>query len=207
MKKFGYALAILCILLGAVVCALAWCFGYRVDLSPEFAPAWVQAVGSILAIGAAVWIAQRQHWQAVKLEERKLAVAERQKLEIVKALMVRSLGLAIDVCKAYASNAQEDIEQISTPLMQDTHQALMALPVFEIPHWQLALDVLMVGRALASLNMQLESFQHMSPDTNEEFEKALSSFHELAQEIKLVTEYSIAVCNREIELRDGRLHD
>ena len=206
MKKAHYVVAILCALLGVTAAAIAWRAGYRIDFSGQLAPAWVQAIGSILAIGAAAWIAQRQHRQAVRLEERKLAVAERQKLEVIKALMVRSLGLAKDVCKAYASNAEEDIEQISPPLMQDTHAALMALPVFEVPHWQLGLDVLMVGRALGSLKEQFVSLPPASPETLEEFQKALSELHELAQEIQQVAEDSVEVCRREIALRAGGLH-
>jgi hypothetical protein len=205
MKKSLYTIVILC-LLGAAVGTVTWHAGYRIDLTGELAPAWVQAIGSILAIGAAAWIAQRQHRQAVKLEERKLAVAERQKLEVIKALMVRSLGLANDVCKACESNAEEDIEQISPLLMLDTHAALMALPVFEIPHWQLALDVLMVGRALGSLNEQFLSLPRISPETFEEFKKALSDLHELAQEIKQVAEDSVDVCRSEIVLREGGLY-
>ena len=181
----------------------AYAFGYRLDLSTDSAPAWIQAIGSILAIVAAAWIAKKQNEHARDLEEDKRAKEEKQKLEVIMALMARSHRLALDVCKAFESQKQEDIDQISPPLMADTHHALMALPVFEIPDWRLSLDVLMISRALASLREQFLALQDSA--SSEDFDKNLRALNELATEIKQISEDSVSIAKTEIKLRDAAL--
>jgi hypothetical protein len=183
-----------------VVACFAYLEGYRLDLSKDSAPAWIQAVGSILAIVAAAWIAKQQNVQAQRREEFQQAKTDKQKLEVIMALMSRSHRLAIDVCKAFESNKQEDINEISPLLMADTHQALMALPVFEIPSWQLSLDVLMIGRALASLQEQFLTLQDSASD--EDFHSRLETLNELADEIKQVTGDAISISKTQIKERD-----
>lgn len=194
LSLVGIALA------GLTAAYIAYVQGYRLDLSEDSAPAWIQAVGSILAIVAAAWIAKQQSVHARKLEDYKQAKADKQKLEVVMALMARSHRLAIDVCKAYESNDQEDIDQISPPLMVDTHHALVALPVFDIPEWQLSLDVLMISRALASLREQFLALQDSTSE--EEFRSSLHELNELASEIKQISGDAIAIAKKEIRQRD-----
>lgn len=188
--------------------ALIWLFCTHAPsaaLRADAAPAWIQAIGSILAIIAAAWIARQQNAHARKLEEYKHAKADKQKLEIIMALMARSHGLAEDFCKAFESQKQEDIDQISPPLMADTHQALMALPVFEIPEWNLALDVLMISRGLASLR---ESYLDLkSPEDADEFKAKLNAINILASEIRTISEDSVTICKREITKRDALLEE
>jgi hypothetical protein len=187
-------------LVALAVACVAYVQGYRLDLSKDSAPAWIQAIGSILAIVAAAWIAKQQNVHARKLEEYKQAKVDKQKLEVIMALMARSHRLAIDVCKAYESNDQEDIDQISPPLMADTHHALMALPVFDIPEWQLSLDVLMISRALASLREQVLALQDSTSE--EEFRNNLKDLNELATEIKQVSGDAVSITKKEIKERD-----
>ena len=187
-------------LVSLVAAFVAYKHGYRLDLSKDSAPAWIQAIGSILAIVAAAWIAKQQNVHARKLEEYKQAKADKQKLEVIMALMARSHRLAIDVCKAYESNEQEDIDQISPPLMADTHHALMALPVFDIPEWQLSLDVLMISRALASLREQFLALQDSTSE--EEFRSNLKDLKELASEIKQISGDSVSIAKKEIKELD-----
>ncbi|KRA42927.1 hypothetical protein [Pseudoxanthomonas sp. Root630] len=187
-------------LAGIAAALIAYMQGYRLDLSKDSAPAWIQAIGSILAIIAAAWIAKQQNMHSRKLEEYKQAKADKQKLEVIMALMARSHRLAIDVCKAYESNEQEDIDQISPPLMADTHHALMALPVFDIPEWQLSLDVLMISRALASLREQFLALQDSASE--EEFRSNLKDLNELASEIKKISEDAVSIAKNKIKERD-----
>lgn len=187
-------------LVSLVVACVAYVQGYRLDLSKDSAPAWIQAIGSILAIVAAAWIVKQQNVHARKLEEYKQAKSDKQKLAVIMALMARSHRLAIDVCKAYESNEQEDIDQISPPLMADTHHALMALPVFDIPEWQLSLDVLMISRALASLREQFLALQDSSSE--EEFRSNLKELDELASEIKQISGDAVSIAKKEIKERD-----
>ncbi|MCL1499262.1 hypothetical protein A7D16_16275 [Xanthomonas nasturtii] len=202
-KNKALPLAAIALVAMAVTC-VAYMQGYRFDLSKDSAPAWIQAIGSILAIVAAAWIAKQQNVHARTLEEYKQAKADKQKLEVIMALMARSHRLAIDVCKAYESNEQEDIDQITPPLMADTHHALMALPVFDIPEWQLSLDVLMISRALASLREQFLALQDSTSE--EEFRSNLKDLNELASEIKQVSGDAVSIAKKEINERDLVLH-
>ena len=187
-------------LVGLAAACIAYTQGYRLDLSKDSAPAWIQAIGSILAIVAAAWIAKQQNVHSRRLEEYKQARSDKQKLEVIMALMARSHRLAIDVCKAHDSNEQEDIDQISPPLMTDTHRALMALPIFDIPEWQLSLDVLMVSRALASLREQFLALQDSASE--EEFRSNLKDLNVLASEIKQISEDAVSIAKEKIKERD-----
>lgn len=188
------------VLFSLVIACFAYVQGYRLDLSKDSAPAWIQAIGSILAIVAAAWIAKQQSVHARKLEEFKQAKLEKQRLEVIMALMARSHRLAVDVCTAYQSNKQEDINQISPPLMIDTHHALMALPVFDIPDWQLSLDVLMISRALASLREQFLALQDSASE--EEFRSSLKDLNELATEIKQISGDAVSNAKKKIKQQD-----
>ena len=198
-KTNALLLASIALIALAAACIL-YTHGCRLDLSKDSVPAWIQAIGSIVAIVAATWIAKQQSVQARRLEEHKQAKAEKQKLEVIMALMARSHRLAIDVCNAYESNAQEDIDQIAPSLMADTHHALMALPVFEIPQWQLSLDVLMISRALASLREQFLALQDIAQ--GEELSSNLKNLNELANEIKEISGDAISIAKKEINERD-----
>lgn len=169
-------------------------------LSKDSAPAWIQAIGSILAIIAAAWIAKQQNVHARRLEEYKRAKEDKQKLEVIMALTARSHRLALDVCKAFESNEQNDIDQISPPLMADTHQALMALPIFEIPNWQLSLDVLMISRSLASLRGQFLAPQGSA--SADDFQSNLRDVNELASEINQISGDAVSISKQEIKERD-----
>ncbi|GAC1030273.1 hypothetical protein thsps21_11000 [Pseudomonas sp. No.21] len=184
-------------------CLLCWSVffkGQELGFLENSAPAWIQAVGSILAIIAAAWIAQRQSNHARELEDYKQAKLERQKLQVVMALMARSHGLAEDICRAYESQSQSDIDQISPPLMEDTHHALMALPVFDIPEWQLSLDVLIVSRSLASLKEQVLALE--SADSHEELKNRLENLNGQAVEVRNIALDSVKICKNKIKERD-----
>lgn len=119
---------------------------------------------------------------------------------MIMALMARSHGLAEDICKAYESQNQNDIDQISPPLMEDTHHALMALPVFDIPEWQLSLDVLMISRSLASLKEQLLELE--SVEAQEDLMIKLESLNNQAVEVRNIALDSVNICKAKIKERD-----
>lgn len=199
-KAFWLSAILLVILVGGSV---AYCLGYRLDLSKDSTPAWIQAIGSVLAIVAAAWIAKHQNVQARKLEEFKKAKADKQKLEVIIALMSRSHRLSVDVCKAFKSNNQDDINQISPSLMDDTHKTLMALPIFEIPSWQLSLDALMIGRALASLQEQFHALQVSTSERD--FQSRLVALNEYATEIRQITDDAVTIAKKHIKRLDAVL--
>jgi len=165
------------------------------------APAWIQAVGSILAIVAAALIARNQTQGATELEERKQAVSEKHKFGVIMALMARAHGLANDITKAFETHKHEDFDQISPALMVDTHRALKALPVFEIPHGLLALDVLTISRGLASLEEGWKELLEISSPESEEVASRMQALSTLASEISNISREAIDECKKEIAIR------
>lgn len=170
-------------------------------LKKNEAPAWIQAIGSILAIVAAAVIARNQTQGAAKLEERKQAISEKQKFGVVMALMARAHGLANDITKAFETHKNEDFDQVSPSLMVDTHHALNALPVFEIPNGLLALDVLTISRGLASLEEGWNELLETSSPDSEEFASRMQNLGTLASEISNISKEAIDECKREMATR------
>lgn len=200
LKRGCLPLTIIVVLGILIISRIAYIEGYRLDVTKDSAPAWVQAIGSIFAIVVAAFLARQQNVHSRNLEEYKQAKADKQKLEVIMALMARSHRLAMDVSKAYQSQKQEDIEEISPPLMEDTHLVLSKLPVFEIPEWQLSLDVLMLSRALATLREQFLSLKDSA--SQEELNHRLTDLNSLATEIQKISEDSLAICKKEIKERE-----
>lgn len=174
-------------------------------LKSNEAPAWIQAVGSILAIVAAAVIARNQLRGAAELERRKQAVSDKQKLEVVMALMVRANGLACDITRAFGSQKHEDFDQVSPALMVDTHHALQALPVFEIPHGLLSLDVLTISRGMASLEEGWNDLIDKSLMKSDEVPLCMQRLCILAGEIGSISKDAVDECKKEIAFRNQLL--
>lgn len=166
------------------------------------APAWIQAVGSILAIVAAAIIARNQTQGAAELEELKQAISDKQKFGVIMALMARAHGLANDIIKAFETHKHEDFEQVSPALMVDTHHALKALPIFEIPHGLLALDVLTISRGLASLEEGWSELLEILSPESEEVASRMQALGTLASEISNISKEAIDQCKKEIAIRN-----
>lgn len=169
------------------------------------APAWIQAIGSIAAIMAASAIAGQQVRSAAELEAKKKADAETQKLKIVMALMVRAHGLSNDICRAFETKEFSDFDEVSPELMLDTHLSLMALPVFEIPDGLLALDVLSIGRSLATIRehwLQLRVDVRANPSALLE---GIARLETLARDIGSVSVDAVKTCKKAIAKRSAGL--
>lgn len=165
------------------------------------APAWIQAIGSIAAIFASAEIGRRQARAAIDLEAKKRAAAEVQKLKIVMALMVRAHGLSDDICKAFATAQFSDFDQVSPELMVDTHLALQALPVFEIPNGLLALDVLTIGRALGVMHENWQRLRQLCTSDPASIPEEMAKLDTLAHEIGEICLAALAECKKEIASR------
>lgn len=120
-------------------------------LSSDSMAAWVQAVGSVIAIISATGIAVYQVDHARRLEEDRRKVTEIQRLSVVTALMARSHGLARDVVIAFRDPSDYHFSVVDTPLMRDTVETLRAIPLFEIPSGMAAIDVRSTARYLSQL--------------------------------------------------------
>lgn len=165
------------------------------------APAWIQAIGSIAAIFAAAEIGRRQARAAIDLEAKKRAAAEVQKLKIVMALMARAHGLSDDICKAFATAQFSDFDQVSPELMVDTHLALQALPVFEIPNGLLALDVLTISRALGVMHENWQRLRQLCTSDPASIPEEMAKLDTLAHEIGEISLAALAECKKEIASR------
>lgn len=99
-------------------------------ISSEAAPAWIQAVGSVGAIGAAIWISRSQYNQDRALERKR----ERDSLGAALVLAERSLDL-VDEC--LTTDAYEYFE--ADEFLYDSREfeqvatALRSVPVHEFP--------------------------------------------------------------------------
>lgn len=110
-------------------------------LTSDSVPAWVQAIGSVVAIIAATGVAAYQVNHARLLEEDRRKASEIQRLSVVTALMARSYGLAKDVVTAFNEPSDYHFSVVDAPLMRDTVETLRSLPLFEIPSGMAAIDV------------------------------------------------------------------
>lgn len=169
----------------------------------DSAPAWIQAIGSVLAIVAATFIARSQTQGALDLEAQKQEAIEKQRFEIVKALMVRAYGLSNDICTAFETHKHEDFDQINPALMLDNHHALQTLPIFEVPDGLLALDVLTISRGLATLQEGWLELREAATPGEEPLEPRMEQLDNLAKEVRNISKEAITVCNKEIAKRSA----
>lgn len=111
------------------------------------APAWVQAVGSILAIFAAGSIAA---WQASS--SRRDAEKVRKETETARALAIdfilRRAKLVVSNAERAVISASSSTMKLACEQVEMVQQALRALPVFEIPSPRLVFDLQRLDRDL-----------------------------------------------------------
>lgn len=167
----------------------------------NYAPAWIQAIGSIAAILAASAIATRQANQARDVENEQRIRNEIQKLEIIKALMIRSITMSREVVQALESRKQEDFEVVTPSMMRDAHQTLLLLPIFEIPNALLSLDVLTVGRALESLSETWEAYCNEVSEMQSLDTPMSGPLQGLAGELLQISEAAYNDCLKELRER------
>lgn len=181
-------------------------FGFHFDLNKSEWASWVQAVGSIMAIGAAGAIAIYQTNVVRRLEQDKRNAEEVVKLNVVKALLARSHGLAKDVVNAVNDPKINNIELVTPVLMRDTSATLMALPLFEIPSGITALDVMTLGRGMLQLADGWESMREEATRTSVPPSSEIQAeIKEFAEELVLISAAGVNDCKKEVELRGGRL--
>lgn len=126
------------------------------------APAWVQAVGSILAIFAAGGIAA---WQASS--SKRDAERLRRRVETGRAL---SIDFILRRAKLVVENAERAVEtetastvKLAREQVEMVQQALRALPVFEIPSPRLIFDLQRSDRDLLYVLRVLEQVEKPDP--------------------------------------------
>lgn len=173
-------------------------------LTSDSVPAWVQAVGSVVAIIAATGVAAYQVNHARLLEEDRRKASEIQRLSVVTALMARSYGLAKDVVTAFHEPSDYHFSVVDAPLMRDTVETLRSLPLFEIPSGMAAIDVRSTARYLTLLadnwDSLVESVRGSGNPPSEEDANNLISF---CEELMTITNEALEACKAGIRSRGG----
>ncbi|WP_447746877.1 hypothetical protein [Variovorax boronicumulans] len=155
------------------VSAIRWFFqGTATVLGRLDAPAWVQAIGSILAIVAAGAIAG---WQA--RESRLEARRNRKRSDTDRALAVsyllrRAILVVENTQNAIGSKSRGSMN-LAREQVEMVQQALRALPVFEIPSPRLVFDLQRVDRDLLYVLRLLAEVIEPEPGKKERTGRAL----------------------------------
>jgi hypothetical protein len=173
----------------------------------NYAPAWIQAVGSIAAILAASGIANKQASHARDIENEQRIRNEVQKLEVIKALMIRSMTMSREVIQALESRKLEDFSVVTPSMMRDAHQTLLLLPIFEIPNAMLSLDVLTVGRVLECLSETWEAYVAEVEKMEALDTPMVGPLHTLAGELSQISEAAFEDCLKELRQRRVLIND
>lgn len=170
----------------------------------DSAPAWVQAIGSVVAIIAAGGIAIYQASHARRLERDGRKATEVQRLSVVASLMARSYGLAKDVVTAFRDPSDYHFSVIDPTLMRDTAETLRSLPLFDIPSGMAAIDVRATARYLTHLADNWDELTKTIRDTNHPPEEAdVSLLVSFCEELMSITKDALDACKEGIAVRGG----
>ncbi|MEY0435207.1 hypothetical protein [Providencia huaxiensis] len=150
MKKTIYLFSFAVILL-LVTKAVTYVDFEEKDLIKSIIPAWIQAIGSILAIMIAGMISAKQIKHEKQLEKIKSAQSDLSKMRIVRALIIRSVTLMNEVRNAIERGDDRDFHQVSPWTMRNTKRAMENLNLFDVPDGMLALDLLAIGPSLEEI--------------------------------------------------------
>ena len=122
--------------------------------------AWVQALGSIAAIGAAAELARRQFNNAVRLEEFRRRSAANERISLVRTLFSQVKVMCEHLASFVAAQTVEDRSEAiraidGTPFEKSAIQ-LEALPLLDIPSGELAAYVINAPHAVDAYLKALE---------------------------------------------------
>lgn len=205
VKSRTVRLSAVCLLFGAMALHiyLEW-DSIEKWLKRDSAAAWVQAIGSVIAIIAATGIAAYQVAHARRLEEDRRKASEIQRLSVVTSLMARSYNLAKDVVTAFREPSDYHFSVIDSPLMRDTAEALKAIPLFEVPSGMAAIDIRSTARYLSLLadnwdNLKNEVSESGKPPSEDDAAELVS----YCEELMSVTGDALNECKEGIRIRGG----
>lgn len=170
------------------------------DMIKSIIPAWIQAIGSILAIIIAGMISANQIKHEKDLEKRKSAESALAKMHIVRALIIRSLTLMNEVRTAIERGEADDFQQVSPWTMRNTKRAIDNLNLFEIPEGMLALDLLAIGPSLEEIATLWDKCMEESLHS-ENKKPSIDSYDELdqaSQEVLKICEAAFKLATQEV---------
>jgi hypothetical protein len=123
-------------LLGSIALVAAGGWDWFKNFAADSAPAWVQAVGSIAAIVAALGAIKIQHQNQLDRDAEAERQVKRRKLKTVSALL-HNTGLVCLDC-AESVNDKHTIWDVQLHRIENERSRLLGVPVFDLP------DVLLV---------------------------------------------------------------
>ncbi|WHP29836.1 hypothetical protein QMG90_13610 [Trabulsiella odontotermitis] len=170
------------------------------DMIKSIVPAWIQAIGSILAIIIAGMISANQIKHEKQLEKRKVAESDLAKMHIVRALIIRSLTLMNEVRTAMERGEKNDFQQVSPWTMRNTKRAIDNLNLFEVPEGMLALDLLAIGPSLEEIAKLWEQCMQESLHS-ENHTPTIDSYNDLdeaSQEVLKICEAAFKLATQEV---------
>lgn len=132
--------------LAATVVLLLWTLGLRWELSKSDWAAWVQAIGSIAAIFAALSIVQVQHQNELRHTAETKRQERRTRLNALKSVFM-AVGHISSNCaaKVHGENISWDLE---AERFADARRLVQSIPVLDLPDHALVIRLAELAEAL-----------------------------------------------------------
>jgi len=172
-------------------------------LNSDKAAGWAQAVGTILAIFAAVNVATRQERVTRALERDRLREQDRRRFLVVEAIMETVWLTCAALHRVWsdieAEGRDDAIDNFEVAYLEDSRQALLKLPIFEIPDAQLAAYVAGLPRAIADL---ADTWKRASAESQERDPIEFPAADRVSEKIKLVLDGAgpaLAICKASLK--------
>lgn len=127
------------------------------EIDSQTAAAWVQAIGSIFAIAIAIWVAYKQHANALELEEKR---QQDKKERFLDASISLGYGLVIKLktlegwCKSQNPN-EHNFDFLSAEV-RSIKSDIDSIQLFEISNFEMLLHVSMI-KTFSSIAVELVS--------------------------------------------------
>ena len=125
--------------IGLVMLAALGGWGWMSAFLVSAAPNWMQGIGSLLAIGVAIWIMDRQHRLEIQRNAERLRQERRRQLRAISII----LHSAADPC-GFAMESCQDPDMQWTEhgeLLRECRARLLAVPLPEIPNVNLLVAI------------------------------------------------------------------
>lgn len=144
-------LILFCVLLLVAGTAILWGIMQVPELVNERTAAWVQGIGSILAVGAAAWVAIYQKRNADQQAKLQRLEARVEKLSAIHAIAVATYELIERLEQAFLTDRAGEYfdEEYSADAFLHAQSALKAIPLHELGSYNMVAGILDLSDALA----------------------------------------------------------
>lgn len=196
----GFTLALSWIVGGAAALWICYMLGAFLGVSRNEAPAWVQAVGSIMAICAAIVISSWQH----RAEKERRFASDIRRLKAIKAVLVQIHNLATVIQTAIKHNNIHEIYNFDPQFLLDYKVVLQAFPLLDVPIPAVVIYLNTIPRAIDEVTSRLLKARNQMNDPMYRFEWLLANdIEHRADNLFNVTMIANDFCFVEIEKLGG----